>query len=247
MIFKGKTLCVCLAIDPSTLKGTKYSFEDISSVKKYDDVPVMVRVRSQRSQKYVLELIDMMMADAGLKQLRAVKDEFDIFPPMSKAELVENGAIKVMMTDGNGEIVAPDFETMKNSKFNLVSGGIALHKHVSVEEVSDISDETVAAFIEIEADTDPENDDEITYGSKKGIINIDTISSAYNDGDVVTLDSLISKGLVAKNVHFIKVLARGELDKALTIKAHDYSMDAVKMIVVAGGTVIELKSQKVKM
>ena len=246
MIFKGKTLCVCLAIDPSTLKGTKYSFEDISSVKKYDDVPVMVRVRSQRSQKYVLELIDMMMADAGLKQLRAVKDEFDIFPPMSKAELVENGAIKVMMTDGNGEAVSADFETMKNSKFNLVTGGITLHKHVSVDEVAQISDEDVAPFIQTEVDLDPENDDEITYGSKKGIINIDTISSAYNDGDVVTVASLIEKGLIQKNIHFIKVLARGELDKVLTVKAHDFSMDAAKMIVVAGGNVVKLKSKKVK-
>ena len=246
MIFKGKTLCVCLAIDPNTLKGTKYSFEDISSVKKYDDVPVMVRVRSQRSQKYVLELIDMMMANAGFKQIREVKDEFDIFPPMSKAELVENGAIKVMMTDGNGEIVAADFETMKNSKFNLVTGGITLHKHVSVDEVAQISDEDVAPFIQTEVDPDPENDNEVTYGSKKGIINIDTISSAYNDGDVVTIASLIEKGLVQKNIHFIKVLARGELDKALTVKAHDFSMDAAKMIVVAGGNVVELKSKKVK-
>jgi len=246
LIFRGKTPCICFDIEPESLKGTKYSVEDVSGIKKYEDVPSMMRVRSGRGCKYAVELIQMMMETAGIKQQREVQEEFEPIPAMTKEELVNNGSIKVMMTDGNGEVVAADFETMKNSKFNLVSGGIALHKHVSVEEVSNISDETVAAFIEVEAETEFEDDDAVTYGSKKGIINIDTISASYKDGDVVTLKNLIAKGLVPKNIHFIKVLARGELDKALTVKAHDYSMDAAKMIVVAGGTVIELKSQKVK-
>ena len=178
----------------------------------------MMRVRSGRGCKYAIELIQMMMDSAGIAKQRETKDEFDAIPSMTKEELVNNGSIKVMMTDGNGEIVSADFDAMKSSKFNLVSGGIAIHKHVSVEEVADISDETVAAFIEYEADTEPANDDAITYGSKKGIVNIDTISAAYKDGDVVTIANLIEKGLVQKNIHFIKILARGELDKALTYR-----------------------------
>ena len=54
---------------------------------------------------------------------------------------------------------------------------------------------------------------------------------------------MIEKKLVAKNVDIIKVLARGVLDKALTVKAHDFSLDAAKMIVVAGGSVIKLKKK----
>ena len=41
----------------------------------------------------------------------------------------------------------------------------------------------------------------------------------------------------------LKVLARGELDKKLTFVADDYSMDAIKMILLVGGTVVRNKKQ----
>lgn len=39
----------------------------------------------------------------------------------------------------------------------------------------------------------------------------------------------------------VKVLARGSLDKALTVEAADFSLPAVKMIVITGGKVVKLK------
>ena len=112
------------------------------------------------------------------------------------------------------------------------------YKKLTAEEAAALPDEEITGFIETEDDSDEE-----TTGRRKGIINIDSISEAYTDGEVVTLKSLIEKKLVAKNVDVIKVLARGVLDKALTVKAHDFSLDAAKMIVVAGGSVIKLKKK----
>jgi large subunit ribosomal protein L15 len=76
-------------------------------------------------------------------------------------------------------------------------------------------------------------------GNKKDIINIDTLSENFDDGDVVTLKALKQKGLVSKNVGHIKVLARGTLDKCLTVEANAFSLDAVKMIVLVGGKAIK--------
>ena len=70
---------------------------------------------------------------------------------------------------------------------------------------------------------------------KKAIVNIDTISANFADGDVVDLQALQSKKLVSRKDTAIKVLARGSLDKSLTVVADAFSADAVKMIVLMGG------------
>ncbi|MBQ9693043.1 MAG: hypothetical protein IJV70_07815, partial [Clostridia bacterium] len=54
LIFRGKTPCICFAVEPSSLKDTKYSVEDVSSIKKYEDGPSMMRVRSGRGCKYAI-------------------------------------------------------------------------------------------------------------------------------------------------------------------------------------------------
>ena len=73
---------------------------------------------------------------------------------------------------------------------------------------------------------------------KKDIINIDTLSDNFSAGDEVTLAALKEKGLVAKNVSAVKVLARGSLNKPLRVIADDFSSDAIKMIVLTGGKAV---------
>ncbi len=70
---------------------------------------------------------------------------------------------------------------------------------------------------------------------KKFAVNIDTLSDNYEPDDTVDMESLKEKGIVPKSVLQIKILARGTLDKTLTVVADDFSADAVKMIVLTGG------------
>lgn len=63
--------------------------------------------------------------------------------------------------------------------------------------------------------------------------------SAFEDfekGSEVTPESLREKGLIRHRGR-VKVLAEGELDKALTVKAHAFSASAKAKIEAAGGTV----------
>ena len=55
------------------------------------------------------------------------------------------------------------------------------------------------------------------------------------------MPSLRQKGLIDKRASSYKVLARGKLDKALTVEAADFSLPAVKMIVLTGGKVVKIK------
>lgn len=68
--FAGKTLKVNLAIDPKTLEGTKYHFNDRSDKKQYQLVPTQIKIKSDRGLKYFKELVDMMMEGREVKPKR---------------------------------------------------------------------------------------------------------------------------------------------------------------------------------
>ena len=76
---------------------------------------------------------------------------------------------------------------------------------------------------------------------QQGIINIGVLDANFNAHDVITLAVLKEKGLMSKKVGRMKVLADGMLNKPLTIKSESYSIQAIKMIELTGGTVIILK------
>lgn len=73
------------------------------------------------------------------------------------------------------------------------------------------------------------------------IINIGMIDMMFEAGAVVTLEALKQKDLAQRKAGRLKVLAGGTLNKALTIKAENYSVQAIKMIELTGGTVVILK------
>ncbi len=82
------------------------------------------------------------------------------------------------------------------------------------------------------------NDTEVYRGKKKAEVNIDTIGKSFEAGETVTLNSLKEKKLVPAQAGYVKVLARGALDKPLTVVAQSFSVAAVKMILLTGGEAI---------
>jgi large subunit ribosomal protein L15 len=59
----------------------------------------------------------------------------------------------------------------------------------------------------------------------------------FDAGTVVDLEALGKAGLIGQLNDGVKILADGELTKALTIKAHKFSKSAVSKIEAAGGTI----------
>jgi large subunit ribosomal protein L15 len=66
------------------------------------------------------------------------------------------------------------------------------------------------------------------------VVNLDHLEDV--EGTEVSPDTLRAKGLVHKH-GLVKVLGRGELTKALTVRAHAFSASARQAIEAAGGTV----------
>src|SRR5207244_7552911 len=67
------------------------------------------------------------------------------------------------------------------------------------------------------------------------VVNLDTLGLKFDAGAVVTPELLREHGLVGGR-RPIKVLARGDMVKALTVRAHRFSLKAAEKLQAAGGT-----------
>src|SRR5881227_193041 len=67
-------------------------------------------------------------------------------------------------------------------------------------------------------------------------VNISALEERFDAGAEVTLEGMRDKGLATRKSVPVKVLAKGELNKALTVHAHAFSAGARERIEAAGGT-----------
>ncbi len=69
-------------------------------------------------------------------------------------------------------------------------------------------------------------------------VNLQDLEARFDAGAVVTPESLKEKGLATRKDIPVKILAKGELSKALTVQVHAVSASAREAIEKAGGTVL---------
>ena len=67
------------------------------------------------------------------------------------------------------------------------------------------------------------------------VVNVSKLAEFFDAGATIGPDELVKRGLVRKR-RKVKVLANGDITKALTIKANKFSKQAVEKIQGAGGT-----------
>ena len=67
------------------------------------------------------------------------------------------------------------------------------------------------------------------------VVNLDTLAERFDAGAEVTPDALREAGLIHSARQPIKVLARGDISKKLTVRAHKFSGKAAEKIAAAGG------------
>jgi len=72
------------------------------------------------------------------------------------------------------------------------------------------------------------------------VVNLDTLGARFEAGTVVTAELLAEHRLISGAKARLKVLGRGELGKALTVRAHRFSGKAAEKIAAAGGATEQL-------
>ena len=217
----GKTLTLYLALSPEAFRESKYFFTDKSDQKKYVACPMAVHVKSERGVKYAKELIaEMMKAYETERQDKAEKDYK--MPAETFGMLLQRGLIKeVVVKQGtDGEKRAADIRS-------FIKNGITVNE--ANREMSDEVASTLLLKKEV-AQAD----------GKKDIVNLGELAKRFESGQKVTLAELKEQGLVSKTAGQVKVLAGGVLDKTLFVEANEFSLEAVKMLVLTGGQAIRL-------
>ena len=68
------------------------------------------------------------------------------------------------------------------------------------------------------------------------VVNLDMLGVKFDAGTVITPELLCERGLVPGGGRLVKILARGEVGKALTVRAHKFSGKAAEKIAAAGGS-----------
>ena len=233
MLFKGRKLCMAFALNPKDYEETKYRGMDLSEVKRFEKTPMLLKLTSPRKVKYAKYLFEQVALANGLEKGEVTATEFSL-PYRETEQLVAEGLVRKFVSgDVEGaEEVQVDISELIRSSITVNEAHVAISDSEAEKLVEKATPHDDAP--EVAAAAAP-----AVYGNKRGIVNIDTLSAHFDAGDEVTLAQLIQKGLVQKNVGRLKVLARGTLDKPLTVCADDFSIDAVKMIVLTGGKAVK--------
>ena len=79
------------------------------------------------------------------------------------------------------------------------------------------------------------------FRTEYAVVNLDTLAERFDAGTVVTPELLRERGLIHGTGNRIKVLARGDIGKKLTVHAHKFSGKAAEKIAAAGGAAEAIK------
>ena len=96
---KGRTLSLYLALDPKAYNAGKYHFSDVSENGKFDKVPMLLKVRSDRALKYAVELIEELMKTQSIEAGEPQNVDYHM-PYETNEALAERDLVKVIVPDG---------------------------------------------------------------------------------------------------------------------------------------------------
>lgn len=237
MFIRGKKIYIYYALDPNA-QDEKYHLIDVSNKKIGETLPSLHKVLSNRSVLYAKQLVDKLMKENETEELsedKIVSTNYD--------EYLYNRTFDELLA----EKLIIEYEVKRKS---VIESQIAADDDDDIDdEMEDEEDEVITP--ELTATnidkyiSDTIIDELVTHKSthvtgRMEIINLDTLSLEFKDGDTVNLETLISRKIVGKNTKRVKILARGSLDKKLHVEAYDFSKQAMKLILINGGTITVL-------
>ena len=246
VFFKGRKLSVAFALDPKEYEETKYHGQDVSSIRRYAKTPLLLKVFSERKLGYAKFLFSQVAARFGLEQGEVVEHTFSL-PYQTTEELLEEKLVRLFTNQENAEEKEPaetDISPLIREKISMREAQLALTDEMAEKYLEEVPQDTVQSEepenIDLAAQ-EPEPSIRRRERGKKGIVNLDVLSQTFAANETVTLDRIREAGLVPANVEYLKVLARGYIDKPLVVEAQDFSIDAVKMLLLTGGRAIRRK------
>lgn len=223
VVANTKSLAVSLAADPQEAARAGVHFRDLSDRRRFAAVPVRCKVTGERSLRAALSLVRAIAERQGL-QGGATVQPFT-FPPADRAQLTARGLIRTDARRASGERVS------EGELRALLAAGATLETFSAAFALRRASRRTARLLA---------GEERPQAGSRaaRALVNLDTLSANYEAGERVDIGSLREKGLVDRRATACKVLARGGLDKPLTVEAEEFSLAAERMIAQTGGRAV---------
>ena len=229
----AKSLVVCLALDPRGAYLAGVHFADLSARGRYASVPVRCKVTGRRSLRAVLDLVREL---ARLHALAGCAPPAPPeLPPPDPRLLAERGLIRVVARRENGDPVAE--EELRA----LLEAGATLEKFSSAFALRRMRGRAVRFLLGEGASP---RSVPARSSAARALVNLDTIAACFADGERVDLETLREKGLIGRRATACKILARGRLDKVLTVEAEEFSRAAERLIAQKGGKAVRVHKGK---
>jgi hypothetical protein len=218
MKIRGKTVCLYCALDPNEFDPNKY-FHEASDAKMFENVPMLVKIRSDRGLKKAKELIDITMDKFEMKpDPKAVTVDYNAEHPYETTEaLIEQGLIKILTADFSAsdrseqtaaETVADAVEETAEETLTVAINEAMATPDVVLEEIDYVKEEIVEY---VETDDKPGVEvvgvvwNERDHGNR--IYRYDPNGETLHDGDVVLVPTkssskeTVRKAAVAEGNH----------------------------------------------
>lgn len=214
LLFKGKRLCLALALDPKRYEDTKYKGIDLSGIKRFEDTPMLIKLTSDRKMKYCGELLEILFKENGINpavnpQITELCLSFE-----TTEELLKRGLVKPVLS-----------KTIMNA---VVTETEALEEEAPVFDSREAKTEEIPA-VSKKKQTYPRKEKKAV---QKEVINLKKLQGLSEE--VITLNVLKGKKLVSRNTGYVKVLGVGALTKKICIKLQGCSAKALGKIQAAG-------------
>ena len=116
--------------------------------------------------------------------------------------------------------------------------GYLMKESVAIEDVEKMPEELAERFIQKKS-----ADNKINRFIRTRVA-LDDLAAKFEDGEVVTIEAVRSRGLGASNANALIVEDGKVLDKKLTVYADEISANAVKMIVLCGGEAYKIDREQ---
>ena len=201
----SRALKVYLGLNPKHVDA-KYHTQNMGDKKKYGDIPVMMRVSSDRSYKYLIELIEELAKKHKLKDM-GKQTEINYVPEL------ESNSQEILSMLGYSDLV----QTKTNIEASdALPNNVAKNCQVLVTNPNKQSGEKVIH--------------EITVGE---------LSSAFGSRYEIDLDLLKLVGIASPDANYLRVIAKGVCRNKLNVRANDFDLLSLKMIIITGGNVVK--------
>ncbi len=201
-----RSIKLWLALDPNDFDKDRYFQKDVSDKPRYVNVPMLVRIGSERAQKRVLELLAALFEKFGIEPRRKYEEK----------------TLQELIFTLKGNKLLKDREHK-----NLLSESIHVH------DADVLDNDTAENCIEVK---DIDHIDAENFET----VSLDALDEHFTDGQKVTLEKLKKIGLVSEECNGYRVIAGSRISKPLIIHANEFTLPAVKMIVLTGGRAVQL-------